>query len=78
MTDTAGAGWPGDNFFDDYDAQDSEGMIEMMAQEIAERARDAGLTSTNSFVIDPGIEMVALPIDADRVRQRANDILNEN
>lgn len=75
MSDIAGAGWPGDDFFSGFDAQDGDGMIEMMAQEIAERARDAGLVSADSIPIDSGLELGTLPIDVARVRRRANDIL---
>jgi hypothetical protein len=75
VSDVAGAGWPGDDFFGELDAQDGDGMIEMMAQEVAERARDAGLPSADDIEIDSGLALGPLPIDVERVRRRANDIL---
>lgn len=78
MSDIGSSSWLGDDFFTAYEAQDGDGMIEMMAQEIAERARDAGLTSVDGLDIHPGLQTGSLPIDIDRVASRANEILNPN
>lgn len=58
----------------------SNRMHEAMAEGLAEKAREHGLSSADSIELDisSDSESAELQIDAERVRARANEILKED
>lgn len=65
-----------DGLADRIEKQATDIMYERLAESVAEKAREAGLSSADSIDIDIDIETdTGTEIDVERVRRRANEIL---
>jgi len=64
-----------DDFFDNVLKHASDEMHEHFAKGVAERARESGMTSADNVDIHASSDSSEMPIDIERVRRRANQLL---